>query len=68
MNADMDDIKESIDALTSSVQNASDNLWEMQRFIQKELFIGDVLEIQNGIKPLVEVVEKLIKAIDRIQK
>ena len=68
MNADMDDIKESIDALTSSVENASGNLWEMQRFIQKELFIGDVLEIQNGIKPLVEVVEKLIKAIDRIQK
>jgi hypothetical protein len=68
MNADMDDIKESIDALTSSVQNASDNLWEMQRFIQKELFIGDVLEIQKGTKPLVEVVEKLIKAIDRIQK
>ena len=68
MNADMDDIKESIDALTSSVENASGNLWEMQRFIQKELFIGDVLEIQKGTKPLVEVVEKLIKAIDRIQK
>ena len=68
MNADMDDIKESIDALKSSVENSQGNLWEMQRFIQKELFIGDVLEIQNGIKPLVEVVEKLIKAIDRIQK
>ena len=68
MNADMDDIKESIDALTSSVENASGNLWEMQRFIQKELWIGDVLEIQNGTKPLVEVIEKLIKSIDRIQK
>ena len=68
MNADMDDIKESIDALTSSVENASGNLWEMQRFIQKELFIGDVLEIQNGIKPLVEVIERLIISIDRSQK
>ena len=66
----MDDIQQSIDGLTFSVQNASDNLWEIQRFIAKELVIsnGDVLGIQAGIKPLVEVIEKLIITIDRSQK
>jgi len=68
--SDMNDIQQSIDGLTFSVQNASDNLWEMQRFIAKELVIsdGDVLGIQAGIKPLVEVIEKLIITIDRSQK
>ena len=68
--SDMNDIQQSIDGLTFSVQNASDNLWEIQRFIAKELVIsnGDVLGIQAGIKPLVEVIEKLIIAIDRSQK
>ena len=68
--SDMDDIQQSIDGLTFSVQNASDNLWEIQRFIAKELVIsdGDVLGIQAGIKPLVEVIEKLIITIDRSQK
>mgnify|MGYP003639091780 FL=1 len=68
--SDTDDIEKSIDGLTSSVQNASDNLWEMQRFIAKELVIsdGDILGIQAGIKPLVEVIEKLIMAINRSQK
>jgi|TARA_R110002020_G_scaffold198870_1_gene400210 hypothetical protein len=70
MNADMDDIHQSINELTSSVENASGNLWEMQRFIEKQLLLsdGDVLGVQAGIKPLVEVIEKLIKSIDRIQK
>ena len=68
--SDMNDIQQSIDGLTFSVQNASDNLWEMQRFIAKELVIsdGDVLGIQAGIKPLVEVIEKLIITLDRSQK
>jgi hypothetical protein len=68
--SDMDDIEKSIDGLTSSVQNASDNLWEMQRFIAKELVIsdGDVLGIQAGIKPLVQVIEKLIVTLNRSQK
>ena len=68
--SDMDDIQPVIRGLTSSVQNASDNLWEMQRFIAKELVIsdGDILGIQAGIKPLVEVIEKLIMAINRSQK
>ena len=68
--SDMNDIQQSIDGLTFSVQNASDNLWEIQRFIAKELVIsnGDVLGIQAGIKPLVEVIEKLIITIDRSQK
>jgi|TARA_R110000796_G_scaffold168795_1_gene285703 hypothetical protein len=68
--SDTDDIEQSIDDLTSSVQNASDNLWEMQRFIAKELVIsdGDVLGIQAGIKPLVQVIEKLIVTLNRSQK
>ena len=68
--SDTDDIEKSIDGLTSSVQNASDNLWEMQRFIAKELVIsdGDVLGIQAGIKPLVQVIEKLIVTLNRSQK
>ena len=68
--SDTDDIEQSIDGLTSSVQNASDNLWEMQRFIAKELVIsdGDVLGIQAGIKPLVQVIEKLIVTLNRSQK
>jgi len=68
--SDMNDIQQSIDGLTFSVQNASDNLWEIQRFIAKELVIsnGDVLGIQAGIKPLVEVIEKLIITLDRSQK
>ena len=68
--SDMDDIQQSIDGLTFSVQSASDNRWEIQRFIAKELVIsdGDILGIQAGIKPLVEVIEKLIIAINRSQK
>jgi hypothetical protein len=68
--SDTDDIEQSIDDLTSSVQNSSDNLWEMQRFIAKELVIsdGDVLGIQAGIKPLVQVIEKLIVTLNRSQK
>ena len=64
--ADMDDIQQSIDDLTSSVQNASDNLWEIHRAVAKESFLnnGDVLGIQAGVKPLVEVIEKLIIAIE----
>ena len=66
---EVDDIKDAIDNLSSSLEKSSDNLHEMNRHIDKQLWLGeDVLGIQEGTKPLVEVIERLIIAVNLSNK
>ena len=66
---EVDDIKDAIDNLSSSLEKSSDHLHEMNRHIDKQLWLGeDVLGIQEGTKPLVEVIERLIIAVNLSNK
>jgi len=64
--SDMDDIQESISSLISSIDTLGIYIGQIDSCLS-----GDWQETdgrRGGIRPLVEVIEKLIIAIDRSQK
>jgi len=64
--SDMDDIKDSIDSLTSEISSLNISISQIDACISGDW--KDALGRRAGIRPLVEVIEKLIIAIYRSQK
>ena len=64
--SDMDDIQESIDSLASEISTLNISISQIDACISGDW--KDQFGRRAGIKPLVEVIEKLIIAIDRSQK